>query len=174
MRSTLRAVPANGDCPLFRLPVGKRFQFLFGVPWRGDGDFLRNPAVFHDDDPVGMFRDLPVVRHHDDGSALGVQALEDSEHFRPALGIQVAGGFIGENDRRIVDQGVGDGHPLLLAAGELAGRIVEPVRQPDRGECLGGTILCVFRVLVGVDQRQHHVLDGRRALEKMELLEHRS
>ena len=43
--------------------------------------------------------------------------------------VQVAGGFVGQNDGRLVDQGAGDGHPLLLAAGKLVGMMVDAVGQ---------------------------------------------
>ena len=48
--------------------------------------------------------------------------------------VQVAGRLVGENDRRGVGQGAGDGHALLLAAGKLRAEAMDLVAQADRGE----------------------------------------
>ena len=39
--------------------------------------------------------------------------------------------FIGEDDARMIDHGAGDGHALLLAAGEFVGTVSQPVGQSD-------------------------------------------
>ena len=43
--------------------------------------------------------------------------------LHPQLGVQVGQGLVHADDGRAGDQGTGDGHPLLLAAGELADRL---------------------------------------------------
>ncbi len=48
---------------------------------------------------------------------------------RPGAGVQCAGGLVGQDHRGVPRQGPGDGHPLLLAAGELAGQVLPLVRQ---------------------------------------------
>ena len=50
---------------------------------------------------------------------------------RAAGGIEIAGRLIGQDQAGIVDQGPGDGDPLLLAAGKLCGPVVGPVAQPN-------------------------------------------
>ena len=47
-------------------------------------------------------------------------------------GVEVAGRLVGQDDVGVVDQRPGDGHALLLAAGELRGPVVEPVAQADQ------------------------------------------
>ena len=58
------------------------------------------------------------------------------------LGVEVAGGLVGEEERRPVDQRAGDGDALLLAAGELGRAVVEAVAEADAGQelacALGG------------------------------------
>ena len=72
---------------------------------------------------------------HDDGFVeFGAQAFEEVEHFRGTGGIQVAGGFVGEDHIGIGDDGAGDGDALLLAAGKLAGEVVEAIVQADELE----------------------------------------
>ena len=55
---------------------------------------------------------------------------EEVEDLLAGLGVQVAGGLVGQQQGRVVDQGPGDGHPLLLAAGELGRLVVQAVPQP--------------------------------------------
>ena len=71
-----------------------------------------------------------VVGDDDDGHALGVELLEQVQHRGAGFLIQGAGGFVRQHDLGTVDQGPGDGHPLLLAAGQLGGQKIQPVSQP--------------------------------------------
>ena len=54
------------------------------------------------------------------------------------LRIEVAGGLVGQQQPRLEAQRPGQRHPLLLAAGELAGPVVEPVGQPHLRQHLLG------------------------------------
>ncbi len=45
-----------------------------------------------------------------------VQPAEQLDHLLPAVGVQRAGGLVGEHQRRLVRQRPGDGQPLALAA----------------------------------------------------------
>ncbi len=56
------------------------------------------------------------MRDHDERFALLDQRLEQREDRLCRVAIEVAGGFIGHNQRRIVRQGAGDGDALLLPA----------------------------------------------------------
>ena len=69
--------------------------------------------------PVGTLGHILIVRDHDDGLAIGMQLAQQVEDFQAGLGIQVAGGLIGQDHQRIVHQGPRHGDALLLAAGEL-------------------------------------------------------
>ena len=53
------------------------------------------------------------------------------------LGIQRAGRLVAQQQRRILAQRAGDGHALLLAAGELVGALVELVLQAHQAQHLG-------------------------------------
>jgi acyl-CoA thioesterase-1 len=52
--------------------------------------------------------------------------------------VEVAGRFIGEDDRRARRDGAGDGDTLLLAARQLRGIMVDAVRQADGAELVPG------------------------------------
>ena len=77
--------------------------------------------------------------------------------------VEVAGGLVGQDQVRVGDQGPGHRHPLLLATGELAGTVVDPVGQahPVQGDRARSCAL--GPVDAGVDQGQLDVAAGRRA-----------
>ena len=60
------------------------------------------------------------------------ELVEDGEHVRGGVAVQVAGRLVGEQQRRLGDQRPGHRDPLLLAAGELVGLVLGPVGQPDQ------------------------------------------
>ena len=64
-------------------------------------------------------REPGVVRDHDDGGAGLVEFVQQSHDARAGHGVQVAGGLVGEEQRRVADHGAGDRDPLALTAGEL-------------------------------------------------------
>ena len=67
--------------------------------------------------------------------ALGVKFIENFQNLHAGGGVEIASGFIGQNDERIVDERTGDGDALLLAAGQLKGFMIEPIRESDaRGQ----------------------------------------
>ncbi len=79
--------------------------------------------------------DLFVVGDDDDGGlvALG-HVAQDADHRQRAHAVERRSGLIGEDHRRTVDQAAGDGHALLLAAGELRGHGLGAVLHVERGE----------------------------------------
>jgi hypothetical protein len=92
-----------------------------------------DPSIDQDDQPVGVGGRVGVVRDHDDGLAeLVGRPAQELEQIGGGLGIQVAGRLVGEDDRRLVDEGPGDRNALLLAAGELGGPMRETVGDADR------------------------------------------
>ena len=91
--------------------------------------------------------DALVVGDHDDRGAGGVQLLEQVEDGLPGGLVEVAGGLVGQHDRRSPDQGAGDRDPLPLPARDLGRPRVQPVRSPTAASasaarsrrCLSGT-----------------------------------
>ena len=62
------------------------------------------------------------MRDHDDGfPMLAVERLEERENLVAGFAVEIARGFIAEQDCRIGDDGAGDAHALLFAARELRG-----------------------------------------------------
>jgi hypothetical protein len=81
---------------------------------------LDDASVAHHQPGVGDRRQLRVVRDQDDGRPTAMvnlaQQLEDVTAVRA---VQVAGRLVGEHDRRVVGEGAGERHALLLAARQL-------------------------------------------------------
>ena len=100
-----------------------------------------------------------------------VELLEEAQHLPASAGVQGAGGLVGQDDGGLPRQRPGDGHPLLLAAGELAGKVLpfvgkaHPLQGADRPlpALLGGD--------AGVQQRKLHILLHRQLWDQVVLLE---
>ena len=60
---------------------------------------------------------------------LAVQVGKELQDLGRGGGIEIAGGFVRQDHRGIVDQGPGDGGPLHLAAGDLVRFVVQARRQ---------------------------------------------
>ena len=90
------------------------------------------------------------------------------------MAVQVAGGFVGDDQHGIGDQGACDGHTLLLSAGEFLGLVVHAVAQPNLLEHFFCQLVPLFaRVLVAavIYQRQDHVAQGGGAGQQVVRLE---
>ena len=69
-------------------------------------------------DRLGAFRRAAIVGDHDDGLIdLAVEAFQQLQNVLGGYAVEVAGGFVGDQDHRVGDDGAGDGDSLLLAAG---------------------------------------------------------
>ena len=68
-----------------------------------------------------------------------VRLIRSSSFMMPDRGgrVEVAGGLVGDQDHRPVDERAGDRDPLLLAAGELVGHPVALALEADQLEGLG-------------------------------------
>ena len=99
--------------------------------------------------------------HHQHGHALLRQLPHDGKHLVGELRIQRGGGLVEEDDLRPGGKRPGNGHPLLLAAGELAGIIAAPVRHAHLGEHLHPQLLRLgLWDLPDHDQAFRHILQG--------------
>ena len=118
---------------------------------------------------VNAGRDRVVGHHHDGLPELVDGAAQQREHLGAGAGVEVAGGLVGEDDRRPAGQRPGHRDPLLLTAGELVGPVVEPVAEADRLDDRGVPL----RVgpPAGDRQRQQDVLLGGQRRHQVERLE---
>lgn len=87
------------------------------------GSFFHDAAGVHDREAVGEAGDgSEVVGDVDDADA-GVppEPLDLLEERRLSEDVEAGGGLVEDQQRRLEDDGLGDGDPLLLASGELVG-----------------------------------------------------
>ena len=107
--------------------------YLVGVK-RGSGcsrcsqDELDELAFTETEGAVAACGEGQVVGDEDAGEGVGlVERLQEGEdRFGGAL-VEVACGFVGEEDLGLGDEGAGEGDALLLATGELAGTVLGSV-----------------------------------------------
>lgn len=93
--------------------------------------------------------------------------LQELQDLHAGAEVEVPGGFVRHEERVVGGERPGDGHPLLLAAGQLARVVVEPFGQTDLLEHLTRTPPGVLRC--GGDLRTAlHVLDGGERGEQVE------
>ena len=69
--------------------------------------------------PVGLLRDIRVVRHHQNRVPSAVQLSEQPDYDLFIRLVQIACWLICQDQLRLVDQRPRNRHALLFAAGEL-------------------------------------------------------
>src|SRR5258708_1281968 len=95
----------------------------------------REQAFAHYADALSALGDGGVVGDQDQRQpALAPEFFEQVDDFVAGVLIEVAGGLVGQEHRGLLHQGPGDGNPLLLPAGHLAGKMPGPVSESDRIE----------------------------------------
>ena len=72
-----------------------------------------------------------VVGGHDECRALFLHGEKVLEDLQRKSRVEVARGFVGEQDLGPVDQRTSERDPLLLAAGEFSGERGQPMREAD-------------------------------------------
>src|SRR5271165_4236687 len=93
------------------------------------------PSVAELDNARAVLRVLFRVGYLDDGRALFIQPLEQLHDLLSLCGMQIAGGLIGQQQARLVNDRARDADQLLLATRQLAGKEiflahdVEPVER---------------------------------------------
>ena len=101
---------------------------------------------------------------------LGIQLEQQFPDPRAGDGVEIAGGLVREQHRGLRDEGAGQRHALLLAAGELP-RVVPGA--PAQADAAPASRRGAARVrLARQFQRQHDVLERRQRRDQMEGLEH--
>ncbi len=107
----------------------------------------------------------------DDGASLVVQLAQQTHDRGARLRVEVAGGLVGEHDRRSVDDGARDGDALTFATAEMARDVTDAVGEPDAFECFGGPPTAFGRSNAAVEQTLRDVLHRAQTVEQEELLE---
>ena len=89
------------------------------------------------DHAVKPFEDPKVVRDNYQGARLGGDLLKQQPKDIAFVGrVEIAGRFIGQQERRRVHQGAGNRHPLLFPLREFRRKSVQLVGNPECGRQL--------------------------------------
>ena len=98
---------------------------------RSSATSVDDAAVAEEHHPVGPRREVRVVGDDDRGDP-SLAGVADHRHHGLAVGrVERARRLVGEEEVALPDDGAGDGDPLALAAGELVGVVVGPIREPE-------------------------------------------
>ena len=119
---------------------------------------------------VGVARGERVVAdEHDRDVALAAELAQQLEHFAAALGVEAAGGLVGEQQARLGGERAGDHHPLALAHRQRLGAVGQALAEP---EALQQRRDLAVRLAPahGLQELQHGVVDRGDAGQQVEVL----
>src|SRR5712691_211101 len=118
-----------------------------GLEWsnlRRSTDYVTIPHLNDSTRSIGRFG---IVSDHDDGLIeAAVQFLKHLQNDGRVLRIEVAGWFVGENDRRARDDRARQRHALLLAAGKLQRLVMHLVFKSQQAQDFAAVIGIVSAV----------------------------
>ena len=108
---------------------------------------------------------------HDHCRALfAIEGEDEVEDGAAGGAIEIAGGFVGEEDGRAEGKGAGEGDALLFAAGELDGVVIEAAGEADAVEEFAGAGAAAG-IAAGEFHGEEHVFFGGEGGEEMVGLE---
>ena len=115
-----------------------------------------------------------VVRDDQDGRAQAlVQIVDQRQNLLAGVRIEIAGGLVGQQNRRIDGERARDGDALALAAGKFVGQVREAVRELHQVQQLAGAFVDLPRPAAQM-QRQRDILETRQRRQQVEELENES
>ncbi len=112
-----------------------------------------------------------VVGGNDDGGAEAVHLLEELHETGGLDIIEIAGGFVGQEEAGTNDDGPGNGDALLLPAGELGRAGMGPFGESDPAQHFGDVGADLAFRAAGEAERQSHIVVGGEMREQAEFLE---
>jgi hypothetical protein len=130
-------------------------------------------AVAEGDDAVGAAGEVVVVGGDEGrGALVADEAGKGLEHLVAGGRVEIAGGFVGEDDARIVGGGAGDGDALLFAAGELGRTMGAAPADAEEVEQLVGALVGLRLALAGDELGNGDILArGELGQEVVELVD---
>ena len=92
---------------------------------------------------MGEAGEARIVGDHADGRAALVEFFQEIHHLLAVLGVEIAGGFVGQKNGWATGQGPSDRDTLLLATGELGGIVPFAVAHADALQCFADGLLAL-------------------------------
>src|SRR6186713_818627 len=89
----------------------------------GDGSVGEHFSIEDVSEAVAAFGFVHVVRGDEDGEAAGGEGVDLFPEVAAGFGVYACGGFVEEQELRVVDHAGGEGEALLPAARELTGEL---------------------------------------------------
>ncbi|KVM10822.1 hypothetical protein WL05_23790 [Burkholderia ubonensis] len=116
--------------------------------------------------------DRRVMRHDNQRDVLVmVQGQQQIEYFARRCRIEIAGGFVCEDQRGLRDECAGNGDALPLATRKIGGAMLGAVAQPDTFDLTLCFHACRITRVPPVRQWQCHIVERAEAGEQIETLE---
>src|SRR5712692_4343129 len=123
---------------------------------------------------LGELRDVVLVGDQHDGQSFVIQVLENLHDLDRGAAVEISGGLVGQQNRRLVHQRARNGHALLLPTGHLRWKMLRAIRKPNHGQRFGSS-LGAFRLRNSrIQRRQFHILERRRSRQQVESLKNKS
>ena len=112
---------------------------------------------------------------HDDGLPLGVDPPEQVQDHPRVVGVELAGGLVGEDGGRAAHQGPGDAHALGLPARQHRG-VLAPIRLGQADQVQEAVAPLAHPGAPALDQQadRHEVVDDAELVQQVHLLEDES
>ena len=102
---------------------------------------------------------------------LGRERLEQADHRRRRIVVEVARWLVRQDQLRAVRQRTSNGNPLSLASGKLKGSMADPVGQSNLLEEFDGAPAPFEPANAREGEREFEVLERGQRLEEPEVLE---
>ena len=81
---------------------------------------------------MGALHDLRIMGGEEEGgTGSAIELFHHIEESDSRGGVQIRGGFIGQNERRLGDHRASDGDSLLLTTGQIGGAAIFKTSETD-------------------------------------------
>jgi hypothetical protein len=130
-------------------------------------------ATVDEGDPAigGSGNFFAVGDENDGGFFFSGELGDEIDDHGAGGGVEIAGGFVGEKDRGLVDEGTGEGGSLELSTGQLVGAMVGAVSELDGFKEIVGTVTSRGVDTSGEEEGEENVFFDRKGGEEVEELE---
>ena len=130
-------------------------------------------ATVDEGDPAigGSGNFFAVGDENDGGFFFSGELGDEIDDHGAGGGVEIAGGFVGEKDRGLVDEGTGEGGSLELSTGKLVGAMVGAVGELDGFKEIVGSVPSRGVHTSGEEEWEENVFLDRKGGEEVEELE---
>ena len=112
-------------------------------------NLLRSDAsVMKLDAAIGKTRDGWIVGDHDNGATLLMKFAEKAKDDLFVVLVEIASGFVGEDDLGIINEGASDAYALLFTTRHVCGEMMGTVAESDAFKSFESLILISHAVEV--------------------------